>query len=288
MQEIASGVFFETGYEGVNVAAILTDEGLIALDVPSYPRDAQDWVSRLKRLHGRGVRYLILSDHHGDRILNTRWFGVPIIATRVTAERLGTYDRRYPAPLLESLTQRNPQLGRQLTSGPVDQVDISFGGQMTLHVGRRLITLLERPGPNTGSAWVHLPKSNILFVGDTLVAGAHPPLAELLMDQWLASLEMLKDGPDAPGLVLPGRGEPGGPEPISAMVAYLKLIASIVDQHIDAGGTRPELTDRALDIVDYYPVPDLATDWTRREIVQGLQRLFDHQLAATGVPVSEQ
>jgi len=187
MQEIASGVFVEAAYEGVTVAAILTDDGVICIDIPSYPRDARDWINRIGRLHGRGVRYLILTDYHGDRVLNTRWLGVPIIASQATADRLASYDRRYPQRMLESLTQRNPLLGRDLVSGPVDQVAISFSTEVSLHCGGQVVHLLCRPGPSAGAIWVHCPKADILFTGDSVVSGTHPPLRELMLEQWLVA-----------------------------------------------------------------------------------------------------
>jgi glyoxylase-like metal-dependent hydrolase (beta-lactamase superfamily II) len=287
MQEIASGVFIETAYEGVNVGAILTDEGIIAIDAPSFPRDAHDWVNRLNRLHGRGVRYLLLTDYHGDRILNTRWFGVPIVASQATAERLDNYDRRYPQSLLESLSLRNPLLARELTSGPVDRAAISFAGGMSLHQGRGLVSLRSRPGPNAGSAWVLWPEAGILFTGDSVVSGAHPPLGDLLLGPWLASLEKLKNDRREPLLVVPGRGEPCGPEAVSTMIAYLELIAAVVEQHIAAGGSRPELAARAPEILDYFPTPEFGAEWHKREVVHGLQRVYDQLVTATDLPVVE-
>jgi glyoxylase-like metal-dependent hydrolase (beta-lactamase superfamily II) len=287
MQEIASGVFIETAYEGVNVAAILTDEGLVAIDAPSYPRDAHDWVNRLNRLHGRGVRYLLLTDYHGDRILNTRWFGVPIIASQATAERLDDYDRRYPQSLLESLSQRNPLLGRELTSGPVDRAAISFAGDISLHNGRDLIRIRSRPGPSAGTAWVHWPEAGILFTGDSVVSGTHPPLSDLLLAPWLASLQALKGDRRESPLIVPGRGEPGGPELAQAMIAYLELMSAVVEQHIAAGGSRQELAGRAPEILDYFPTPEDGPEWYKREVVLGLQRVYDQLVTADGLPLAE-
>jgi glyoxylase-like metal-dependent hydrolase (beta-lactamase superfamily II) len=287
MQEIASGVFIETAYEGVNVAAILTDEGVIAIDAPSFPRDAQDWVNRLNRLHGRGVRYLLLTDYHGDRILNTRWYGVPIIASQATAERLENYDRRYPQSLLESLTQRNPQLGRELTSGPVDRAAISFAGDISLHGGRGRVTLQTRPGPNAGSAWVRWPAAGILFAGDSLVSGIHPPLSDLLLAPWLEGLQTLKSDPQESLLIVPGRGEPGGPELAAAMITYLELISAVVEQHVAAGGSRQEVTSRAPEILDYFPTPEAGADWYERQIALGLQRVYDQLATAADLPLVE-
>ena len=112
MQEIANGIFIETEYEGVNVGAIVTSEGLVCIDTPSYPRDARDWIMGLERLHAKPIRFLILTDAHGDRILNTRWFNASIIAQQAVAEKLLGYEKRYPQSFIESLSQRDPKHGR--------------------------------------------------------------------------------------------------------------------------------------------------------------------------------
>ncbi|HFQ94131.1 MAG TPA: hypothetical protein ENK32_08995, partial [Anaerolineae bacterium] len=73
MEQIANNIYVETNYEGVNVGAIVTPKGVIAIDAPSYTRQARDWAMRLNALHPKGIQYTILTDWHGDRILNTRW-----------------------------------------------------------------------------------------------------------------------------------------------------------------------------------------------------------------------
>ena len=43
MEELAPGIYAETDFIGVNVGAIATSKGLVAVDVPSFPRDARSW-----------------------------------------------------------------------------------------------------------------------------------------------------------------------------------------------------------------------------------------------------
>ena len=56
MREIAENVFIETEYDGVNVGAVRTRRGIIAIDVPSYPRQARDWAMRLHTFTPREVQ----------------------------------------------------------------------------------------------------------------------------------------------------------------------------------------------------------------------------------------
>ncbi|HSG19115.1 MAG TPA: MBL fold metallo-hydrolase [Anaerolineae bacterium] len=298
MEEIADGVFIETGYEGVNVGAILTSDGVICIDMPSYPRDARDWTNRVERLHGRGVRYLVLTDYHGDRILNTRWMSAPIITHQVVSEKLNAYDRRYPQQLIDSLIQRNPVLGREFTSSPVVQAAVSFSGKMSLRVADRSLILISRPGPTPGNIWVSWPDSGILFTGDSIVTGVHPPLGEMCLHDWIDSLERLEAGTHDAETIVPGRGEPGDPDAmIATLVSYLWHIAELVDQHIAAGLDRQGLTGRIREITRHFesrtpsPLPSLSPartsspDWIDLQVAMGLQRAYDEFLLASSEPV---
>ncbi|UCG23506.1 MAG: hypothetical protein JSW55_15365 [Chloroflexota bacterium] len=299
MKEIADGVFIETAYEGVNVGAILTGDGVVCIDMPSYPRDARDWTNRVERLHGRGVMYLILTDYHGDRVLNTRWMNAPIVTHQVVSDKLSGYDRRYPQQLLDSLVQRNPLLGRELTSSPVDQAAVSFSEMMTLHPAGRDLTLISAAGPTPGNIWVHWPDGGVLFIGDSLVGGTHPPLSEMCLYDWIASLERLEAGIDDVKTIVPGRGESGGQESITALMLYLRHIAEVVDQHFAAGLERRELAGRVHEVKPHFASHMLASspsvasirtptpEWIDRQVALGLQRAYDELLTASDVPLVE-
>lgn len=280
MEEIANGIFVETAYEGVNVGAIVTNDGVVCIDVPSYPRDAREWAHRVDRLHGRGLRYLILTDFHGDRILNTRWMNAPIIAHQSTSERLVSYDRRYPQQLLESLVLRNPMLGRDLTNAPVDQVAISFDGTISLNNSDRVMTLCSRPGPTPGTIWVSLPESGILFAGDSVVSGVHPPLSEMCLQKWQESLARLYTNDFDVQLIVPGRGDLCGPAEIEPLLGFLERISSVVGQHIAAERSRQALADHVDEFSGYFPSLTTAPEWADQQISLGLQRAYDELIAS--------
>ena len=302
MEEIADGVFIETTFEGVNVGAIITAEGVVCIDMPSYPRDARNWSNRLERLHTRGVRYLILTDYNGDRVLNTRWINAPIITHQIVSDKLSGYDRRYPQHLLDSLIQRNPLLGRELSSGPVDQAAVSFSGMMSLHVADYNLTLISNPGPTAGNIWVNWPDGGVLFTGDSVVAEIHPPLDEMCLHDWIDSLDKLTNNVHDGGTIVPGRGELGGPEMITALMSYLRHIAEVVDQHIAAGLERQDLANRVSEITLQFeaqsPIPAAAAsptpartsapDWIYRQVVVGLQRAYDERLLASTATIIEE
>ncbi|MCI0397511.1 MAG: hypothetical protein L0332_02610 [Chloroflexi bacterium] len=275
MEEIAEGIFVETMYEGVNVGAILTEKGFICIDSPTYPRDARHWAARLTQLHKCPVLFIILTDHQGDRVLNTRWLNAPIIAHQQVTEKLNSYDKRYPQLLLDSVALRNPDITRELSAGAVERPTFSFSTQMTLATRPYHVYLLHRPGPTPGTVWVHAPEAGVLFTGDSIVTGTHPPLAEMCCQEWLESLNSLLVGEINAQLIVPGRGDVGGPETASSIVDYLSRIRHYVQQHYESGQPRDEITIYVPELLQRLPVDHLPRDWVTRQIKLGLDRAYD-------------
>ncbi len=281
MEEIADGIFVETGYDGVNVGAILTEDGIICIDAPSYPRYARDWITNLERMHRRHVQYLILTDSHGDRILNTRWINAPMIAHKIVADELNRYDKKYPQPLLASLERRNPFDGRDLTNSPVDQVSLSFSNEMTIIIAESNVVLRHTPGPMAGSIWVYLPGQGVIFTGDSIVVGMIPPASEMCSQQWLQSLNKLSAREFSTEVIVPGRGQVGNTSSIDYVTAYIEKLLITVENHIELGGDRTDLGQLVDQFTDNFPDEGSVEHWLRDEIRFGLERAYDEFTLAT-------
>ena len=279
MEEIAEGIFVETEYEGVNVAAIVTAEGVICIDTPSYPRDARDWVVRIERLHPRQIRCVILTDGNGDRLLNTRWLNAPIVAHQKVAEMIKGYDKRYPLSMIESLGKRNPQQAKDFASAPVDGVSISFSEDMSMLSSRNGITLRHKPGPTKGSIWVEVPDDHIVFTGDSIVNGTQPYLEEMDWQDWRNSLEFLTDRQGQLDIVVPGRGDVADLSVVPPMTDYLDRMKDLVLNRIDEGRARDDLIHLSYQLMADFPFETPPGEWSRCQIIGGLERIYD-QIAA--------
>jgi glyoxylase-like metal-dependent hydrolase (beta-lactamase superfamily II) len=287
MEEIADGIFAETGYEGVNVGAIVTSNGLICIDAPTYPRDARDWVTQLDRLPAKSVKNLILTDSNGDRLLNTRWINAPIVTHQSVAEKLNSYEKRYPQSMIDSLVQRNQTYGRELSGSPVDRPALSFSADMKMFEGGRVIQILHMPGPAQGTSWVKVPDAGVLFTGDSTVVDTHPPLVDLCINEWIESLEILVSRGPAAGIIVPGRGENADAIAIDLIVAYLTEIRATIAEHVSAGQSRLELAQYVGRFLPRFPYQDLPYDWLQRQILHGLERVYDELLLQEdGAPVA--
>ena len=68
MQEIAPGVFVETGYRNANVGCIITEDGVILVDTPMVPAQAQAWRKHVAEASSNArILYVINTVHHRGR-----------------------------------------------------------------------------------------------------------------------------------------------------------------------------------------------------------------------------
>jgi glyoxylase-like metal-dependent hydrolase (beta-lactamase superfamily II) len=274
MEELAPGIITETDFVGVNVGAISTNKGIIAIDAPSFPRDARSWALTLHRTHHYAVLITILTDFHGDRTLNTRWLNAPIITHQLTAQRLFSYDKRFPNNLLESLSQRQPERGRELSNSPIERPAISFDGKLTLFKGGKEVELTAVPGPTPSNIWVYIPEARILFVGDTLMVDTHPLLTEGSSAKWLESLDKLEALAPKLLAIVPGRGPVCDGAAISPVRDYIHHMRTTLQHHITAGKTQEETAVYIPEFLSAFPTKDLPLDWLKRQIKSSLEHVY--------------
>ncbi len=281
MQEIAENIFIETEYDGVNVGAVRTRRGIIAIDVPSYPRQARDWAMRLHALSPRSVQYTILTDYHGDRILNARWLNAPVIAHEATANKLRSYDKRYPQSLLESLSSRNSELGRELSQSPVENASMSFTQIMHLWKGGTELQLFALPGPTEGSIGVYLPKKGVLFTGDCVVTDMPPLLIEADTAVWLQTIQQIQNWPKPIRHIVPGRGNLCAMEAATAVANYIQTMRQQLQNHIADQLPKEEIQNYQQNYLAQFPNPPLPPEWLKKQVKYSLDHVYDEiQLAA--------
>jgi hypothetical protein len=85
MQQITRNIYFEDGYLGVTVGALVLPHGLILIDAPLRAEDSRSWRSALINQRGGSNKLLINLDAHPDRTLGTRALDCTIIAHQKTA-----------------------------------------------------------------------------------------------------------------------------------------------------------------------------------------------------------
>jgi len=277
MRQIADQLYLETTYPGVNVLALATRKGLICLDAPTFAHDARAWVTRVRKLHPYTIRFLLLSDYHGDRILNSRWFNAPIVVQRQTEKQLQKYEKRYPPSFYKNLLAHNPAYRQELLNGPVARPAMSFGSQLTLGDGGQRVELWHMPGPTTGTFWAHFPQAGILFTGDSLVTREPPCLLWADCTAWLASLDTLKHDARFQDVhtIVPGRGDVCDVQAVEPVIGYLNKAQRCVQDHVHADRPREALSTYVVELAAFFPNHRWPTNWIEQQILAGLEHLYD-------------
>lgn len=280
MNEIAEGIIVETEFDGVNVGAIVTDDVLIYIDAPTFPRDARFWSTQVERLYPGRIRFLVLTDYNGDRILNSRWLQAPLICHKETAEKIIGYDKRYPQKLLDSLCRRNPNEGKELSNSPVDKATISFDSGLIIQSTTCDVRLDYMPGPTSGNLWVQIPENKVIFSGDTIVCDTFPPLAEMCSQSWLSTLEALDAYKSEDFRVIPGRGSLTEPSAARTMAEFIKAMRRSVSEFIRSSQPVEDIGQLSSQFLRFFPRGGLPDEWLSEEITRGLERIYNEYLAA--------
>lgn len=276
MLQLADNVFIATQYSGINVAAIVTRTGVIGVDMPSYPHDTQDWCIRLRRLSAYPIRQVILTNGHGDRVLNAGWPQAAIVAHDETRALHSSYDKRFPTYMVESLRQRNMLYARDLKNGLVVHPSLSFSEEIVFYADEQPIHLRYAPGPMKGSLFVHLPEPDILFTGDVLVDGSHPLLGNggSCLD-WISTLQRERKFLENVKTIVPGRGPICDASIIDPMIAFLQKVHGIAKEHVEIGNSRATIGQFASDLFHDFPSSSVPTEWLLDELRLTLERAYD-------------
>jgi cyclase len=135
--------------------------------------------------------------------------------------------------------------------GPFDFRGISvklptetFEGRLEIHVGDRLVELIEvGPAHTKGDVLVYLPKERIAFTGDILFIGMHPVMWEGPVQNWIDACDRLL-GLEV-DVIVPGHGPLTDKNGVHATKAYFEQLRKTVEDG-RASGASPDDIAREL------------------------------------------
>jgi glyoxylase-like metal-dependent hydrolase (beta-lactamase superfamily II) len=228
MQAIARDVYLEDQYLGVTLGAIVLTHGLLQIDAPPSPEDGRAWRAALLNLGGSSERMLINLDAHPDRTLGVRAMDCTVLAHEKTATVFRSRPTTFKAQGDETGAdwESIPGLGNIRWSPP----EITFSHQMTLHWGDISVHVDHHPGPSQGAAWVVLPEVKVVFVGDAVVRGQPPFLANADIPAWLETLKLLTSSTYRGWQVVSGRNGVVNAEHIRVQLDFLKMAHTKIER----------------------------------------------------------
>lgn len=238
LEQWADGVYLATGGTGSQNCVVVGDKNVLLYDVGTTPAGARALLEDVKLVTDKPVRTVVNSHFHYDHVFGNGAFApdVQIIGHTYTRTALVTFDTLHREPFLswssrtsatrvetlrqqvatETDPQRRTTLEAQLTStlrdlerakeiSPIPP-NVTFDRKMVLDMGGREIQLLYLGrGHTAGDVVLLLPKERIVCSGD-LMEGVIPYMGDGFFDEWVKTLEALKQLEF--DTCLPGHGRP--------------------------------------------------------------------------------
>lgn len=246
MRKITPNVYAEIGFRGCNPGFVVTSDGVVMIDTPQMPRDAAQWRDAVAQ-HGP-VRYVIISEPHGDHFSGAHFFEGTVVSHEGTREaiRAASVDQ-----LKERLEQTDPdQL--PLPDGFDYRVpSVTLSERMTVYVGDHSFELINLPGHTPFQLAVYIPEERVAFTSDNIFYKVQAFLHQAVPDAWLESLDRLAEL-DVDFLV-PGHGEVCDRSYIPEMKGFIQAWVDAVSGAIDRGLSLEEAKSQ-ISLLDRYPM----------------------------------
>lgn len=227
-------------YAQVTCTVLLTDQGAIVVDTLPFPSETREAIAFIERKLGAdAVRYVINTHYHADHTYGTCFFdGAEVVAQegcRAMLERVG-------GVILERAKRETPALAEVELRLP----NVTFQGEMHLHVGHRHLQLMHTPGHTADCISVYVPDEKVLIAGDTVMPVPHiVGGSDIDLGRSLLQLRALNAGFIVQGhgdVLLRGEIE----ETLDSSIQYLEIIAERVKTIVRRGDPPARL--REIDI----------------------------------------
>jgi cyclase len=274
MEQIAAQVYAETKYESGNVGFIITDAGLVCVDVPMRPSDARDWRIEIASVTQKPIIALIQTDYDQIRVVGTYLFKVPVIAHDHAWERMKIYSSE------KTLNQINEMIAEETgrTNWKARMPDITFKDRLVLHKGGREIHVIHGGGHSSATCLVYLPEDNVVFSGDLVFSRQHPTMDFAETKQWLSALNQLRKMPA--DRIVPGHGSICDKEATYPLSDYIRDIRAMVRKNFQAGRSKSETSSTVIpEFFEFFPYDEAKRDQIRARIKGGSDRIYDEYRA---------
>jgi len=275
MRELVQGVFLEDQYPGVLLGAVAAEGSVLLIDTPLRIEDGREWLAALAP-HGQ-PRYIVLLDHHPDRVLGARGLDLSVVAQAATRDEISEWP---------DIFRLNVPMGAEAdrlrrVAGVTRAVPhLAFSDRLTLMLGETPVEIWHRPGPTEGASWVVYPARRVVFVGDAVSLREPPYLGEADIESWLKSLHELRGASFRKYRIISSRDGLLRKDALSSMSAFLRRIDGRLEK-LGARGESAEATARlALQIGRTFRVASARREQVAQRLRSGLEALYTRRYLA--------
>jgi glyoxylase-like metal-dependent hydrolase (beta-lactamase superfamily II) len=262
MQKVGDGLWFREGdlahLGHCNNIVIEMKDYLIVVDA-NFPSGARATMADVKKISSKPVKYVFDTHHHGDHAYgNAVWTetGVTTLAYKGVADEMKRYE---PQRWKEAAAKRKDvaDLHRSTAEPPKQTFETEV---FVLIAGARRVEFHYFGWAHTrGDGFVYLPKEQVLCTGDAVANGPYNYTADGNIGNWpnvVHAAQRLKVAH-----VLPGHGEPGGPEVLAGQALFMVELQKAVKTAIAQG-------KKVDDVKASLHLPDSVKNWVGPSLPQ--------------------
>lgn len=274
MEQIAAGLYVETSYTGGNVGLIVTQAGVIAVDVPMLPLELRDWRGQIAKITDLPTIAVIQTDFDQPRAIGPSLLDVPVISHDINWDKMRAYSNE------KVLGQINDMLadvgGKQVWEPRLPEV--TFSERLMLYKGGREIHVLHAGGHSPGSCLVYLPEESVIFAGDAVFCNEHPSMAQAETKEWLETLSYMRKL--SVDLIVPGHGRPCDRDATYPLSEYIRDMRAMVRRSYQAGQTKSETSSSLVpQFMGAFPYEESDRDRVRQLVKGASDRIYDEYRA---------
>ena len=238
LQEVGPGMYAylqpDGGWGWSNAGLIVDGESTLLVDT-LYDLSLTEQMLRAMRdavPAAQRIDTLVNTHANGDHCYGNQLVaGARIVASERTAVEMA----ELPPAAMAALVEQAPKMGRvgEFFLSCFGSFDFSgielalpqqtFSGGLTLHVGGRVLELIEvGPAHTRGDTLIHAPAERVLFTGDILFSAAHPIAWAGPVSHWIDACErILAMDLD---VIVPGHGPLAGLDAVRELKAYFEYL----------------------------------------------------------------
>jgi glyoxylase-like metal-dependent hydrolase (beta-lactamase superfamily II) len=282
MTRLPAHVMIETACHGHAVAAVAGARSILCIDTPILPVEAEAWRKKLIEKN-RPIAFIVQMDASPDRAfaaahLASIYEGQPptLLAHQQTADAIKTLQDSYKNnPLLGVLESSSLNLDPLSLRWP--RPAMAFNRSMTIHWTPSEIVLHHAPGTIAGACWVHLPKEEILFVGDTVSVSLPPLLHEARFDTWIEALGALRRSPYKDCRLFCSHGGWIDAAGVSKFTGFLRAAQRKTAAIREKADPQKDIAQAAQTLLDFFSFPADRKEFNLRRLQIGLRALWERE-----------
>ena len=250
-----------------NIGVIGGRDAVLVVETGLGPRNAEK-VLEFATEYARGRRlYLTTTHFHPEHAFGAQAFAgeATFLVNRAQAEDLKVKGAGY----LDMFRGLGEPVARQLEGVVLPEPDLVYDEAYDLELGGRVVQLRATGRAHSkGDQVIRVPDAGVLFTGDLVEAGQFaifpwfPPYdTDVSGTRWLAVMERLAG--EGARVVVPGHGAVGGPELLTDVRDYLRLLRDETWARRDSALSEETIVEevRAL-MVERHP------EWTERDWIE--------------------